>query len=823
MEHAGHWDQVFKLLKYFSIASFIALLVATAALTALHERLAVRNLLDAQQQHHVALTRLSANVFWPQFSSFLRDSSALDDSALKSHPETARLHRAVLQELAGTRTLKIKIYDLAARTVFSTEAKQIGEDKSKNAGYLSARAGQPATELTHRNQFSAFEQTVENVDVVSSYVPIYGNDPRTVEAVFEIYSDVSFLLQKLRETRNTLIFQVSAVLVGLYLVLFFIVRHADAVIKRQHLQRLMDEKSLRDARDEVIHSEQFHRSLIEHSSDAVLILDDNFKVRQVTGPLQKVVGIAEAEILGVSLMDRVADAQREAVADWLANVVAQPGAPRSLEFAQTDDAGGTRHLESVATNRLDDPAIKGIVVNVRDVSVRKRAEMEIRRLALHDGLTGLANGELFKQQLLSEIARIKRRGGSAAVLFIDLDRFKRVNDTLGHGAGDALLKEIAQRVRQSLREGDVVGRDSKVEFGNTAARLGGDEFTILLPGIERPEDAALVARRLLEAIINPVELSGQEVIVTASVGIAICPHDGESVEALLKHADAAMYYAKKQGKNNYQFFSDVLNNSVSRSLSMEFALRRALAADEFVLHYQPIVETSSLRIVGCEALIRWNSPAQGMVSPGQFIPLAEECGLIVPIGEYVLRAACAQAAAWRHAGFDIFVNVNLASPSFRQPDLVAHVQREIARHGLPAHALGIEVTESILMEHVDSNVEILKQLKESSVKLAVDDFGTGHSSLSYLSRFPLDTLKIDRSFVAKVEARGDDAKITLAIIALAQSLQLGIVAEGVETEGQRAFLLQAGGGHMQGFLFSRPLPAEEMTSLLRRNIGHRAA
>ncbi|MDH5577383.1 MAG: hypothetical protein OEZ09_02915, partial [Betaproteobacteria bacterium] len=271
---------MFKLLKYFSIASFIALLVATAALTALHERLAVRNLLDAQQQHHVALTRLSANVFWPQFSSFLRDSSALDDSALKSHPETARLHRAVLQELAGTRTLKIKIYDLAARTVFSTEAKQIGEDKSKNAGYLSARAGQPATELTHRNQFSAFEQTVENVDVVSSYVPIYGNDPRTVEAVFEIYSDVSFLLQKLRETRNTLIFQVSAVLVGLYLVLFFIVRHADAVIKRQHLQRLMDEKSLRDARDEVIHSEQFHRSLIEHSSDAVLILDDNFKVKQ---------------------------------------------------------------------------------------------------------------------------------------------------------------------------------------------------------------------------------------------------------------------------------------------------------------------------------------------------------------------------------------------------------------------------------------------------------------------------------------------------------------------------------------------------------------
>jgi diguanylate cyclase (GGDEF)-like protein/PAS domain S-box-containing protein len=813
---------VFKLLRYFSIASFVALLVATAALFALLERVAVRDLTNAEEQHHVALTRAVANILWPEFAALIRSSRALDGTALRSHPEISRLQGSVQRQLAGSRVLKIKVYDLDGRTVFSTEAAQIGEDKSKNAGFLAARGGAPASELTHRNTFSAFEQTVENIDVVSSYIPVHAKDSAHIEAVFEIYSDISPLLQRMNETRNTVVTQVSAALLLLYLVLFFIVRHADAVIKRQHAQQQMDEKSVREARDSVIRSEQFHRSLIEQSSDAVLILDDNFKVKLVTGPLRRVAGREEADFLGASLVDCVAEAQRDLVAGWLADVVAKPEAPQSLEFAQTDDAGGTRHLESVGTNRLDDPAIKGIVVNIRDVSVRKRAEIEIRRLALHDGLTGLANGELFKQLLQSEVARIKRRGGSAAVLFIDLDRFKRVNDTLGHSAGDALLKEIAQRVRRSLREGDVIGRDSKVELLNTAARLGGDEFAIVLPGLERPEDAAIVSRRLLAAIVKPVELTGQDVVVTASIGIAICPHDGDSVETLLKRADAAMYYAKKQGKNNYQFFADVLNNSVSRSLSMEIGLRRALAGDEFVLHYQPIVETPTLRIVGCEALIRWNHPAQGIVPPGQFISLAEDCGLIVPIGEFVLRASCEQSAAWRRAGFDILVNVNLASPSFRQPELVGYIQREIARHGLPPYALGIEITESILMEHVDSNIKILKQLKESSVKLAVDDFGTGHSSLSYLSRFPLDTLKVDRSFIAKLESSEDDAKITLAIIALAQSLRLEVVAEGVETEAQRAFLLKAGCSHMQGHLFGRPVPAEELTSLLRRGSQHRA-
>ncbi len=548
---------MFRLLRYFSIASFIAIVVATAALTALHERLAVRDLIDAQEQHHVVLTRVAANILWPQFSPFVRSSTALDNNALKSHPEIERLHRAVLQELTGTRVLKIKIYDLSGRTVFSTEAKQIGEDKSKNAGFLSAREGKPASELTHRNQFSAFEQSVENIDVVSSYIPIYRKDSSEVEEVFEIYSDISSLLQRIQETRNTVILQVTAVLLGLYLALFFIVRHADSVIKRQVLQRQKDEESLRNARSEIVRSEEFHRALIERSSDAVVVLGADLTVRYATFTVVRILGRPEASIMGSPLVECACEPHRALVANWLTSVASQPEAVQPIEFEGDHAAKGRRHFEATATNLLNHPAVQGIVVNIRDVTERKHAEMEVRRLALYDSLTGLSKREFFAEHVRKAIGHARRYAEPLAVMFLDLDRFKRINDTFGHDAGDTVLREVAARLRQILREGDTIGRDLLHKAEDNIARLGGDEFTILLNRLKRPEDAASVARRILDAVSRPCKLGGEEVTVTVSIGIAIFPQDGANIDDLLTRADAAMYDAKEHGKNTYKLFSDI--------------------------------------------------------------------------------------------------------------------------------------------------------------------------------------------------------------------------------------------------------------------------
>jgi diguanylate cyclase (GGDEF)-like protein len=446
--------------------------------------------------------------------------------------------------------------------------------------------------------------------------------------------------------------------------------------------------------------------------------------------------------------------------------------------------------------------------SVQDVTDRHRADERIRRLAHYDDLTGLANRTLFTHHLTHALARAERYSKHLAVLFIDLDRFKIINDTLGHDTGDIVLKAIARRLSESMRAADLV------------ARLGGDEFVVVAEELDNPEAVAEVAAKLLAVIDQPVMYQGQELALTASIGIAVSPEDGRDLQTLLKHADIAMYRAKEQGKNRHAFYSSCINTSNVDRLSLESRLKKAvLEQNQFVLHYQPKVSIQDGRITGAEALVRWMSPDRGLVPPNEFIPLAEETGLISAIGDWVFETACHQAAAWARKGLPpIRIAVNLSARQFYGQGFVDGVRQVLESSGVRPGAIELELTESVMMQNVQYVADLLMELKLLGLHIAVDDFGTGYSSLSYLKRLPLDALKVDRSFVRDVPRDPDDVAITTAVIALAHSLRLKVVAEGVETEAQLGFLRELQCDEIQGFLFSKPVPAAEFEDLLRRDV-----
>ncbi len=457
---------------------------------------------------------------------------------------------------------------------------------------------------------------------------------------------------------------------------------------------------------------------------------------------------------------------------------------------------------------------------IQDVTELRKSEEQIRYLAYYDSLTGLANRDLFNDRLQNAMSAGIRQNRIMAVLFLDLDRFKRINDTLGHHAGDLLLKIVAGRLNDCVRDSDSVARFEPNVPQACVSRLGGDEFTVLLTDLAQPQDALIVAQRIIDSIPRPIDLLGHEVSVTTSVGISLFPSDGKDAETLLKNADAAMYEAKSRGRNNFQFFKETLNADSSERLSLENDLRKALERSEFLLHYQPQVNMKTGRVIGAEALLRWNSPTRGIISPADFIPLAEDSGLIIPLTEWVIQEACEQNKAWQLAGFHpVRMSVNISGKQFSQQQIAETCQRFLEANGLEAQYLEVELTESALMENREVAREILELLKGLGLTIAIDDFGTGYSSLAYLKAFPIDTLKIDRSFVRDITTDPNDAAIIRAIVAMAQSLELKVIAEGVETEEQRDFLQKLGCNEYQGFLFSRPLPPEEFAELMTAELA----
>jgi diguanylate cyclase (GGDEF)-like protein len=678
----------FRLIRYFSITSLFGVLVVLAVLLFFYRQFAFDALKQHETRDNVTITQIFASTLWPNHASYVKSASAIPKDELQQRPEVARIREDVLRQMTGLSVVKVKIYNLDGLTVFSTDPKQIGEDKSTNIGFLAAKTGQTASDITFRDRFDAFEQVINDRSLIYSYIPIRANPESPIEGVMEVYSDVTDYIAQLETTTWEIVAVVMGSLSLLYLFLFAIVRRANGVII----------------------------------------------------------------------------AQRE--------------------------------------------------------EVRIAHEEMLRHQTLHDTLTGLPNRASFSERMDVMIKAAKRAREKCAVLYLGLDGFKKINDSLGHLAGDQLLKEVSKRLKGCLREADIVARAGE----NIIARVGGDEFMVALseiPEVRGIERIINVAERIRVAISNGTyAIEAHNLAITTSIGIAIYPDDGAEVVDLVKSAATALYHAKQRGRNNYQFHTADMNVRALEMLLMEFDLRRALEENQFLLHYQPQVDLKTGRMTGAEALIRWLHPERGLVSPAQFITVAEERGLIISIGEWVLREACRQNKEWQRKGLpSIAVAVNLSASHFQQINFSQEVTRILQDYGLAPECLEIELTESAIIRDSAATIATMGRLKDVGLKFAMDDFGTGYSSLSQLKHLPLDKLKIDQTFVRGLPDDPDDLAISTAIIGMGKALKLKVIAEGVETERQREVLRSVGCHEIQGYLVAKPLPAPDFFRFAQENFA----
>ena len=566
-------------------------------------------------------------------------------------------------------------------------------------------------------------------------------------------------------------------------------------------------------------SERLHRFLVETSPDIIYTLDQEGRFIFINARIESLLGYSREELIGKHYTTIVLEDDLKQATYAFTERRNDDRATSNFEVRlacknNSSQHAGRPHIVAMLSSvgiydtwqeNQQEPARRflGTYGVARDVTEFKIAEETIHFQAMHDHLTSLPNRRLFKDRLEFSMAQSRRHGGAVGIMFIDLDRFKLVNDTYGHAEGDELLKDVARRISGCVRSSD------------TLARQGGDEFTVLLPDLHNPEEASLIAEKIQEELKNPFTVSGLTFRATASIGISIFPRDGDNADLLLKNADIAMYKVKASGKNGYMFFAKEMNSCYHERISLENELRQAIQNSEFELYYQPQIHVKSRKIVGLESRIRWQHPQHGLLSPNGFIDMAEETGLISAITDWVLNEACRQIVLWRAMGMeDLRVAVNVSPHEFNNDAVVDRIISSLAKHNLPGHVLGIEITENLLLHDVAGVIDKIRQLREQGIHISIDDFGTRYSSLNYLRKFPINTIKIDKSFVRDLDEHHNSSAIILAIIGIARGFGLRVMAEGIETKFQMRALQALGCEEMQGYFFSRPLPAGELQQLL---------
>jgi diguanylate cyclase (GGDEF)-like protein/PAS domain S-box-containing protein len=548
--------------------------------------------------------------------------------------------------------------------------------------------------------------------------------------------------------------------------------------------------------------EERFRALVQNSFDIITIHDADGKTHYESPAASRILGYPPGALIGRTPFRSIHPKDDARARETFANL-ASGGDPVAIEIRYRHADGSWVWLEVLGNNLLEHPGVSGIVMTSRDITERKHADEKAQYLESYDLLTGLPNRVLMHDRVIQAVAQAKRSRERMALMHIGVDRFKVVNETLGHFFGDSLLKAAAERIKGCTDE------------TYTIARVGGDEFTILIPDATRLHAVSATAGKILSEMSLAFPGTTQDVFVSASIGLSLFPDDSKSADELAKHADAAMYSAKKLGRNNYQFFTHALNEEAHERMVLEAGLRQALQRDELYLVYQPKIDLESREVIGAEALIRWNHPKLGLVAPARFIPVAEESGMVGEIGEWVLRTACAQIRAWQDMNLFPQIAVNVSARQFHQYDLSRLISAVIREAQIPPESLEIELTESAVMHDAEASVVTLERVKQLGVRIAIDDFGTGYSSLSYLKRLPLDLLKIDRSFVRDISSDANDAAIVRAIITLARGLGMKVTAEGVEDEAQLEFLTSYGCEYAQGYLFGQPMSADEFAERLR--------
>jgi diguanylate cyclase (GGDEF)-like protein/PAS domain S-box-containing protein len=566
----------------------------------------------------------------------------------------------------------------------------------------------------------------------------------------------------------------------------------------------VDVTERRRAEEALRASEARFRALVEHSYDGIALIDREGYILYAGPSTERLIGHADRQVLGQKIIEYVFEEDRDRLRRTFATLIATPGESVVTQYRVAHADGAVRWMEGVMTNLLQQAAVGAVVANYRDITERKESEIQMAYQAYHDALTDLPNRMLFANRLAMALAHARRVGEQLGVLFLDLDQFKLINDTLGHTVGDRLLQAVARRLQSAVRTED------------SLARVGGDEFTLFLQECRSTQEAVIVAEKLIALLDEPFVVDGHQLYVSASIGISFFPADGETAESLIKAADTAMYRAKELGRHGVYLFTPEINDRYRERLQMETSLRHALEEQQFVLHYQPLYDRVTEQVLAVEALVRWQHPTRGLVPPAEFIPLAEDTRMILPLGEWVLRTACTDVMNWRSTHLPTLrLTVNLSARQFQHGDLLATIDRILGETGFDPEALELEITETIAMENAELTLKTLRELKRRKITIAVDDFGTGQTSLTYLTRFPIDTVKIDREFVRNLGNDSSDAAIVSAVIALSQRLRMKVVAEGVETEEQLRFLGEQGCDQIQGFLFSRPLAPIDLGNLLR--------